>query len=166
MPFCAAHSTRGDSSNWRSRRCSFLAAAYHPAVCASCSIAPGLSGARPSSWAWPRGVDHHSAIVEALSGKPGPRTTVVAANVSGSRGKRCFQYNEVRFGPKAAQIKRLPGVLLEFALGRSEVKVRIGGNQIAASLPQDIGERHQEFYCFVVGLGLGAVKPCWSLARE
>ena len=109
------------------------------------------------------GVDHHSAIVEALSGKPGPRTTVVAANVSGSRGKRCFQYNGMRFGPKAAQIKRLPGVLLEFALGRSEVKVQIGGNQIAASLPQDIGEHHQEFHCFVVGLGPEAVKPCWSM---
>ena len=107
------------------------------------------------------GVDH-SGIVEALSGKPGPRTTVVAANVSGSRGKRCFQYNEVRFGPKAAQIKRLPGVLLEFALGRSEVKARMGGGQIAASLPQDLGEHHQEFYCFVVGLGPEAVKPCWS----
>ena len=108
------------------------------------------------------GAGRHSEIVDALNGKPSPGTVAVGMSVSSSRCKHCFQCNGARFGPKAAQVKRLPSVLLEFALGRSEVKVQIGGNQIAASLPQDIGEHHQEFYCFVLGLGPEAVKPCWS----
>ena len=111
------------------------------------------------------GADRNAGIVDALNGKPSPGTVVVALSVSGSRGKHCFQFNGARFGPKAAPIKRFPGVLLEFSLGRSEVRARIGADRLAASLPQDLGGT-QDFYCFVVGLGLEAVKPCWCLARD
>jgi hypothetical protein len=102
-------------------------------------------------------------ITAALRGRPS-QGTVVAAVLSSARC-RSFRFNGIPFGPTAAPVKQLRGIVQFSVVDRQCVAIAVPGKPIVSvRTPTELPESASCHFFVVLPSPFepGSVRPCWS----